>query len=72
MRGRAPRDRTLTERQVQVLRLLAEGRADKEIAAQLGITERAVRFHIAGCRVRFGAPTRSAMIAIAFRKNVLG
>jgi len=62
---------TLSPRQLQVLRLMAEGFPDKGIASELGISERAVRFHIALCRNLLGTPSRTALVAAAFRRNLL-
>ena len=61
----------LTSRQHDVLRLLAEGLTDKEIATALGITQRTVSNHVATLRAKLGAPSRSAAVAIAFRDSLI-
>jgi DNA-binding CsgD family transcriptional regulator len=60
-----------TPREVDVLRLLAEGLTNHEIAAALGVKERTVRAHVENLRGKLGAPTRAAIIARAFRMNLL-
>jgi len=61
----------LTKRQREVLALVAIGEPDKAIARRLGITERAVRFHIAASRAHLGARTRTHLIAIAFMQDLI-
>ena len=57
----------LTSRQHEVLRLLARGWSDKEIAAVLFISSRTVSAHVATILTKLGAPSRSAAVAIAVR-----
>ncbi len=57
---------TLTEKQHEVLGLVAENRTSKEIAWELGISESAVNQRIEGVRNRTGAPPR-AELARAYR-----
>jgi DNA-binding CsgD family transcriptional regulator len=45
---------TLTEREKQVLRFIAEDLTHKEIASQLGISEETVYFHVQRIRDRIG------------------
>jgi two-component system, NarL family, nitrate/nitrite response regulator NarL len=51
---------TLSKRQRQVLGLLAVGNSNKEIARELGLTERTVKAHVAGLLHKIGAPNRIA------------
>jgi LuxR family transcriptional regulator, maltose regulon positive regulatory protein len=55
----------LTTRQLEVLRLVAEGLSDKEIARRLVLSEHTVHRHIANILTRFGVPTRAAAVAQA-------
>jgi DNA-binding CsgD family transcriptional regulator len=55
---RAATPAELTPRQRQVLRLVAAGQADKEIAAALGIAEHTVKNHLAALRARAGCRSR--------------
>jgi len=50
----------LTGREQQVLALLAEGLADREIAGRLVISERTVHHHVAAVLAKTGAPSRAA------------
>ena len=48
----------LTEREAAVLALVADGRSDKEIASELGITVRTVRFHVGNVFRKTGTTSR--------------
>src|SRR5438067_408618 len=53
----------LTARQAQVVGLVARGNSNKEIAAALGITERAVKAHVSDLLAKFDVPNRAGLIA---------
>ena len=57
---------TLTERERDVLRLLAAGKANKEIAAELVISERTARTHVSNLlgKLRVRSRTQAALLAI--------
>ena len=61
----------LTERQRQVISLVAEGLTNQEIAGRLFITERTVRFHITSIFNKLGADNRAQAVAIANRTGIL-
>jgi DNA-binding NarL/FixJ family response regulator len=61
----------LTGREKEVLRLLVEGLADKEIAAALGISRATVSDHVAAIRAKLGVPSRAAASALAVRGGLL-
>jgi len=63
-RREAPYGR-LSERQSQVLRSLAEGRANKEIARDLGLTPNTVKTHVAQVMALLGAANRTEAAAKA-------
>jgi len=48
----------LTKRETDVLRLLAKGRANKEIAVELGIGEKTVKTHVSSIRAKLGVQSR--------------
>jgi two-component system, NarL family, response regulator LiaR len=49
----------LTERETDVLRLVARGRANKEIAAELGIGEKTVKTHVSNVLAKLGVQSRT-------------
>jgi DNA-binding CsgD family transcriptional regulator len=49
----------LTAREREVLQLLAQGLATKQIARSLGVTERTVKFHVASIFAKLGATNRA-------------
>ncbi len=55
----------LTERQAEVLGLVAAGHTYKEVAAQLGLSERTVRYHMAEIMDRLHLQHRSQVLAYA-------
>jgi len=61
----------LTVRQLDVLRLVAEGCSDKEIAGRLVLSEHTVHRHLANIYTRLGCPTRAAAVAQAARLGLL-
>ncbi|HXH23177.1 MAG TPA: tetratricopeptide repeat protein [Dehalococcoidia bacterium] len=61
----------LTARQVDILRLIAEGRSDREIAAALVVSEHTVHRHVANILQRLGLPSRAAAVAFAGRSGIL-
>ncbi len=54
-------------RQCEILALLADGLADKEIAARLGLSTRTIRTHLERLYSRYGIHSRSAAVALWFR-----
>jgi DNA-binding NarL/FixJ family response regulator len=69
-RGRAPADK-LSERELDVLALIAEGRPNKAIASRLGITERTVKAHLTRIYRRIGADDRT-QAALWARRHGMG
>jgi DNA-binding NarL/FixJ family response regulator len=61
----------LTHRQVEVLRLLAEGAQAKAIASSLGIAETTARNHIAGVLRRLGCHSQLEAVAVARRTGLI-
>jgi NarL family two-component system response regulator YdfI len=61
----------LTERELEVLRGVAQGERSKEIAVRLGITERTVKAHLASIYNRLGVDSRAAAIAVAAQRGFL-
>ena len=61
----------LTEREREVLGLLAQGKANKEIAAALVITERTVKFHISSIMGKLGAGNRTEVVSLAVQQGLI-
>jgi DNA-binding NarL/FixJ family response regulator len=61
----------LTLREEEVLRLMAEGLRNKEIAARLGISERTATFHVGNVLSKLGADGRVEAIHLARRRGLL-
>jgi DNA-binding NarL/FixJ family response regulator len=65
---RAPeRPDALTERETEVLRLLASGKANKEIAVALNIGETTVKTHVSNILMKLGVPSRTQAALYAVR-----
>jgi two-component system, NarL family, nitrate/nitrite response regulator NarL len=64
-------DEPLTERERQVLELLALGLPNKTIASELGISEHTAKFHVGTIMAKLGAASRTEAVAIAARRGVL-
>jgi len=67
-RARQP---VLTERELQVLELLATGCRNKEIASELSITEATARTHIKSIFAKFNVHDRTSALAEAVRRGVV-
>ena len=70
-RYRVPPIETLTERELEVLHLLAQGMPNKEIAAQLTISERTAKFHVSSIMGKLGATNRTEAVSLAAQKGLI-
>jgi DNA-binding NarL/FixJ family response regulator len=61
----------LTERELDVLRLLAQGQTNKEIAAALVISERTVKFHVSAILSKLGAGNRTEAVTLAAQQGLI-
>ena len=61
----------LTARELEVLRMLADGVANKNIAWQLQISEHTVKFHVAQILAKLNAGTRTEAVTIGIRKGLI-
>ncbi len=62
-----PAAEALTARESQVLELMAQGRSNKRIAAELGISEHTVKFHVNAILHKLDADTRTEAVVQAAR-----
>ena len=73
--GRADMDtvpfEALTERELEVLRLLAQGMPNKEIAAHLVISERTAKFHVSSIMGKLGATNRTEAVSLAAQRGLI-
>ena len=61
----------LTEREVEVLGMLAEGLGNKTIAYRLGISEHTVKFHVSSVIAKLGASGRTEAVTIGIRRGLI-
>ena len=64
-------DDALTPREIDVLRLVASGNPNKEIAAQLKLTEETVKSHIRNILAKLGANDRTHAVAIGLKRGII-
>jgi DNA-binding NarL/FixJ family response regulator len=62
---------TLTERELDVLKLLGQGRTNREIAESLVISERTVKFHVSAILGKLGAGNRTEAVSIAAQRGLI-
>jgi len=61
----------LTPREMATLRLMADGKANKEIASQLDISERTVKTHLGHLFEKLGVTSRTEAIKVATRRGLV-
>ena len=61
----------ITSRETDVLRMLAQGLVNKDIAARLGISEHTVKFHISSILDKLGASTRTEAVTVGIRRGLI-
>jgi DNA-binding NarL/FixJ family response regulator len=62
---------SLTAREMEVLKLMAEGFRNKEIGGKLGITEQTTQGHVKNIFLKLGVNDRTGAVAVAVRKGIL-
>ena len=62
---------TLTAREIEVLRLMADGLVNKEIADRLGISEHTAKFHVASILGKLQASSRTDAVARGMRRGLI-
>jgi len=69
MGGADPIGASLTEREREVLTLMAQGKENAEIAEELVVTERTVKFHVGNIYSKLGVTSRAAAVALAYQQG---
>jgi DNA-binding NarL/FixJ family response regulator len=69
-RGAEPAPEELTEREREVLALLTAGRSNKEMARQLGLSERTVKAHVSSVLGKLGLASRTQAAIYALRHGL--
>lgn len=64
-------DESLTEREVEVLRQVADGNKNRDIAKKLFISEETVKVHIKHIMEKLGATDRTQAVAIGVRRGII-
>ena len=61
----------LTEREAEIVGLIADGLTNKEIGAALGVREATIAWHVANVLSKLEVPSRSTAVAIAIGRGLL-
>jgi DNA-binding NarL/FixJ family response regulator len=64
-------DGALTRRELSVLRLVAHGLGNKEIASELGISTHTVKYHLASLLTKLGVHSRTEAVTLGLRKGLV-
>jgi DNA-binding NarL/FixJ family response regulator len=64
-------DNSLTPREIDVLRLVGAGNANKEIGARLSLTEVTVKSHVKNILAKLGANDRTHAVTIALKRGII-
>jgi DNA-binding NarL/FixJ family response regulator len=67
----ADREAPLTPRELEVLRMIADGLGNKQIAARLAISEHTVKFHVGSVFAKTHASTRAEAVMIGARRGLI-
>jgi DNA-binding NarL/FixJ family response regulator len=62
----------LTERELEVLALMAEGNTDRQIAAALGIAESTAKNHVSNILGKLSVPNRAGAVAVGYEHGLVG
>ena len=66
-----PLPESLTPREIEVLRALADGLGNKEIAERLGISEHTVKFHVSSVMGKLGATSRTQAVTLGIQHHLV-
>ena len=66
-----PSGQILTPREIEVLRMIAEGLGNKEIASRLRISDHTVKFHISSIFAKLGVSSRTEAVIVGIRQGLV-
>jgi len=66
----AKNEHTLTTRELEVLRLVAQGQTDRKVAEKLVISPRTVNRHLSNIFIKLDVPGRAAAVAYVIRRGL--
>jgi len=69
--GRHALDETLSQREIEVLREVSAGRANKQVAAKLRLSEETVKTHMRSILAKLNAQDRTHAVMIALRRGII-
>jgi ATP/maltotriose-dependent transcriptional regulator MalT len=61
----------ISDRELEVLSLIAQGRSNREVAAELFISEATVKTHLLHVYDKLGVNDRAAAVAVGFQRGLL-
>ncbi|MGH6643855.1 MAG: response regulator transcription factor [Bradyrhizobium sp.] len=64
-------DETLTEREIAILRLVSIGKANKQVAAELGLSEETVKGHLKNIFLKLDVADRTHAVTVAARRGII-
>ena len=64
-------DETLSEREVAILRLVSIGKANKQVAAELGVSEETVKGHLKSIFAKLNVADRTHAVTVAARRGII-
>jgi two-component system, NarL family, response regulator YdfI len=64
-------DPVLSAREIEILRMIAEGLGNKEIASKLRISDHTVKFHISSMFAKLGAANRAEAVTLGIRQGLI-
>lgn len=64
-------DSILSPREIEILRMIAEGLGNKEIASKLNISDHTVKFHISSIFAKLGAANRAEAVTLGIRQGLI-
>ncbi len=68
---KGPADDELSDREMEVLRLMAKGARNKEIARELVITEKTAKAHVSNILAKLGASDRTEAVTMALKRRLI-